>query len=39
MNLDEEAADLVRYQAYYQACAKIVEVGSTVLDTILSMDA
>jgi len=39
VNLDEEAADLVRYQAYYQACAKIVEVGSTVLDTILGMDA
>ncbi|WP_249679204.1 flagellar hook-associated protein FlgK [Pseudomonas abieticivorans] len=39
VNLDEEAADLVRYQAYYQACAKIVEVGSTVLDTILGLDA
>lgn len=39
VNLDEEAADLVRYQAYYQACAKIVEVGSTVLDTVLSLDS
>lgn len=39
VSLDEEAANLVRYQAYYQACAKIVEVGSTVLDTILGLDS
>ncbi|MBM6442988.1 flagellar hook-associated protein FlgK [Pseudomonas sp. MIL9] len=37
VNLDEEAADLIVYQQYYQACAKIVEVGTTVLDSILDI--
>ncbi|WDY57885.1 flagellar hook-associated protein FlgK [Pseudomonas sp. PSKL.D1] len=37
VNLDEEAANLIVYQQYYQACAKIVEVGTTVLDTILDI--
>jgi flagellar hook-associated protein 1 FlgK len=38
VNLDEEAANLIVYQQYYQACAKIVEVGTTILDTILDID-
>lgn len=38
VNLDEEAANLIVYQQYYQACAKIVEVGVTVLDTILDIN-
>lgn len=37
VNLDEEAANLIVYQQYYQACAKIVEVGTTVLDTVLDI--
>lgn len=37
VNLDEEAANLVRYQQYYQANAKVIETGSTILDTILSL--
>ncbi|AVD88276.1 flagellar hook-associated protein FlgK [Pseudomonas sp. SWI44] len=37
VNLDEEAANLIVYQQYYQACAKIVEVGTTVLDTIIDI--
>jgi len=37
VNLDEEAANLIVYQQYYQACAKIVEVGTTILDTILDI--
>ncbi len=38
VNLDEEAANLIVYQQYYQACAKVVEVGTTILDTILDID-
>lgn len=37
VNLDEEAANLIVYQQYYQACAKVVEVGTTLLDTILDI--
>ncbi len=37
VNLDEEAANLVRYQQYYQANAKVIEAGMTVLETILSI--
>ena len=38
VNLDEEAADLIVYQQYYQACAKIVEVGTSLLDTLLDIN-
>ncbi|RUO23195.1 flagellar hook-associated protein FlgK [Aliidiomarina iranensis] len=37
VNLDEEAANLIRYQQYYQANAKVIEAGMTVLETILSI--
>lgn len=37
VNLDEEAANLIRYQQYYQANAKIIEVASTLFDTILGV--
>lgn len=37
VNLDEEAANLIIYQQYYQACAKVVEVGTSLLDTILDI--
>ena len=37
VNLDEEAANLVRYQQYYQANAKVIQTGSTILDAILSL--
>ncbi len=37
VNIDEEAANLIVYQQYYQACAKVVEVGTTLLDTILDI--
>lgn len=39
VNLDEEAANLVRYQQYYQANAKIIEIGANVLDTLLGIRA
>ena len=38
VNLDEEAADLIVYQQYYQACAKVVEVGTSLLDTLLDIN-
>lgn len=37
VNLDEEAANLIRYQQFYQANAKVIEIGSTLMDTILGM--
>ncbi|TDO16779.1 MULTISPECIES: flagellar hook-associated protein FlgK [Halomonas] len=37
VNLDEEAANLIRYQQYYQANAKVIETGQTVIDTILGL--
>jgi flagellar hook-associated protein 1 FlgK len=38
VNVDEEAANLILYQQYYQACAKVVEVGTSILDTILDIN-
>jgi flagellar hook-associated protein 1 len=37
VNLDEEATNLIRYQQYYQASAKVIEVGGTILDTLLGL--
>ena len=37
VNLDEEAANLIRYQQAYQASAKAMEVGAGLFDTILAM--
>jgi flagellar hook-associated protein FlgK len=36
VNLDEEAASLIRYQQAYQANAKIIQVAGNVFDTLLS---
>jgi len=36
VNLDEEAANLLRYQQAYQASAKMIEVGSKLFDVLLS---
>jgi flagellar hook-associated protein 1 FlgK len=35
--LDEEAADLVRYQQAYQAAAKILQVASQLFDSVLQI--
>lgn len=35
VNLDEEAANLVRYQQYYQASAQVVSVANELFDTLL----
>ncbi|WP_017429062.1 flagellar hook-associated protein FlgK [Vreelandella jeotgali] len=37
VNFDEEAANLIQYQQYYQANAKVINTASTVLDTILNL--
>ena len=37
VSLDQEAADLIRYQQAYQAAAKILQVGSQLFDTILQV--
>jgi flagellar hook-associated protein 1 FlgK len=39
VNLDEEAADLLRYQQAYQAAAKILATASKVFDEILALGA
>ncbi len=36
VNLDEEAANLLRYQQAYQASAKMIEVGGKLFDVLLS---
>ena len=37
VSLDQEAADLIRYQQAYQAAAKVLQVGSQLFDTILQV--
>jgi flagellar hook-associated protein 1 FlgK len=37
VNLDEEATNLLRYQQSYQAAGKIMQIASTVFDTLLSI--
>ena len=39
VNLDEEAANLIRYQQFYQANARVIDIGSSLLDTILGLRA
>ncbi|MCC7485363.1 MAG: flagellar hook-associated protein FlgK [Burkholderiales bacterium] len=37
VNLDEEAANLVRYQQAYQAAARAIQVGSRLFDELLDL--
>jgi flagellar hook-associated protein 1 FlgK len=37
VNLDEEAANLLRYQQAYQAAAKMIDISSKVFDSILAL--
>jgi flagellar hook-associated protein 1 len=37
VNLDEEAANLIRYQQFYMANARVIDTASTVFDTILGL--
>lgn len=36
VNLDEEAANLIRYQQAYQAAAQVISTASTLFDTLLA---
>ena len=37
VNLDEEAANLMRFQQSFQASSKVIQVASTLFDTILAI--
>ena len=37
VSLDQEAADLIRYQQAYQASAKILQIASQLFDSILQV--
>ena len=37
VNLDEEATNLLRYQQAYQASGKVLQLASTLFDTLLSL--
>ena len=37
VNLDEEAANLIRYQQFYQANARVIDTASTIFDAILGL--
>jgi flagellar hook-associated protein 1 FlgK len=37
VNLDEEASNLLRYQQAYQAAGKVMQVASTLFDTLLGL--
>lgn len=37
VNLDEEAANLLRYQQAYQAAGKVMQIASQMFDTLLSL--
>jgi flagellar hook-associated protein 1 FlgK len=37
VNLDEEAANLLRYQQAYQAAGKAMQIANTMFDTILNL--
>lgn len=37
VNLDEEATNLIKYQQAYQAAGKVMQIASTIFDTLLSI--
>ena len=37
VNLDEEAANLLKYQQAYQASGKVMQIAGTLFDTLLSL--
>ena len=37
VSLDDEAADLIRYQQAYQAAAKILQISSQLFDSVLQV--
>jgi flagellar hook-associated protein FlgK len=37
VSLDQEAADLIRFQQAYQAAAKVLQVASQLFDSVLQV--
>ena len=37
VNLDEEAANMLRYQQAYQASGKMIEIATRLFDTLLAL--
>jgi flagellar hook-associated protein 1 FlgK len=37
VNLDEEATNLLKYQQAYQAAGKVMQIATTIFDTLLSI--
>jgi flagellar hook-associated protein 1 FlgK len=37
VNLDEEAANLMRFQQAYQASAQLIQVSNTLFDTLIGV--
>jgi flagellar hook-associated protein 1 FlgK len=37
VNLDEEAANLLRYQQAYQVASKVIQTANLMFDTLLSL--
>ncbi len=37
VSLDEEAADLIRFQRAYQAAARVIDVTNQLLDTVINL--
>ena len=37
VNLDEEAANLLRYQQAYQAAGKMIQIAQTLFQTVLDL--
>jgi len=37
VNLDEEAANLLRYQQAYQACGNVMQIASTLFDVVIGI--
>jgi flagellar hook-associated protein 1 FlgK len=37
VNLDEEAANLIKFQQAYQAAGKVMQIAGTLFDTLLSL--
>ncbi len=36
VNLDEEAANMVKYQQAYQACAQMIQTSTTMFNTLIT---
>ena len=36
VNLDEEAANLIRFQQSYSACARIISASQTIFDALIN---